>query len=380
MDLIVSPFALIFGRRPSLAASLDGRGKRILLVRLDHMGDLLMATPAIHALKEKYPDSRIDLLGGEMALRIMEGNDDIARTYTFNATWYDPRRGGEVWPVDIVRTIFTLRKNRYDFAIDMRGDFRVAALFLWCTSARRRIGFRRLGLESLLTDALDYDPEKNYVDLNFDAVSFFHIDRSSKTMRFFVSDQEDRFIDTLLREHLVKKDDLLVGISPTTNRIEQRWSEKRFAEAADRLIEKFNAKIVLVSAPADAAIVELVQKGMRHPAINLAGKTDLGQLGALMRRLRLFIANDSGPMHLSISLGTPTLGIFGSSSVQKSWPCEMNSPLFQAITSHVDCVRPCYMRDCDDRKCFDSITVEEVFDAAVKIMSAGSLCSGKDSG
>ncbi|MEW5806015.1 MAG: glycosyltransferase family 9 protein [Acidobacteriota bacterium] len=370
MDLILAPVYRILSQHFLTGAFADRKSdahekiEKILLVRLDHIGDLLMATPAIAALRKKFPEARIDLLGGESAKAIFKGNPYIDHVYTFDATWYDPRRGGEIWPVDVAGTVLRLRRIGYDVAVDLRGDFRVIFLFLWLAGARRRIGFRDLGLGFLLTDSTGYDLEKPYMDINFDALSLLGIDRSDRRTRFYVPAEDEAFVDSLLAANGIKWEDHLIGINPTTNRVEQRWHESKFAELCDRLIETFGVKVIFVAAGSDSAVVELVRKEMKRRSIDLSGKIDLNQLGALLKKCILYIANDSGPMHLSISLGTPTIGIFGTTSVKRSWPYGSESPFFKAISAEVDCPRPCYRNDCEDRKCFDLITVDQVYQSA----------------
>ncbi len=369
MDLSLKPiYGLLkffsIGSTPS-----EEQINKILLVRLDHIGDLLMATPAIAALRRKFPKARIDLLGGQRAVEIFRGNNDIDHVHTFEASWYDPRRGKEIWPIDVVSALWKLRKQKYDVSVDLRGDFRVIFLFLWLTGARRRIGFHDLGLGFLLTDSTSYDNEKSYLDLNFEVLSPLNIDREDRQTRFSIADEEGDYIDKIFKEHGIKEGDRIVGINPTTNRIEQRWSEKRFAELSDRLIEEEGVKVILLSAKTEASLARLVPSHMKNKVIDLVGRTNLGQLGALMKRLSLYIANDSGPMHLSVALNTPTIGLFATTSVQKSWPYNRNSPLLRVIEADVDCQRPCYAKDCDPQKCFDLITVDEVYAAARAILS-----------
>lgn len=371
MDLFFQPIYAMLRILPMKNSFTKEKVEKILLVRLDHIGDLLMATPAVAALRKKFPYVRIDVLGGEKAKDVFRGNKDINRIWTFDATWYDPRRGKEIWSVDVASTIWRLRKEKYDIAVDLRGDFRIIFLFLWLTGIRRRIGFHDLGLGFLLTDSVGYDPAKSYLDLNFDVLSPLNIEREDRRTRFFVAEEEEAYIDTLLKEHGIHADDTMVGINPTTNRVEQRWSEKKFAELADRLIEQVHVKVLLLSATSDAALARLTPCFMKHQVIDLVGKTSLGQLGALMKRLSLYIANDSGPMHLAISLNTPTIGLFGTTSVQKSWPYNQHSPFFRAVISKVDCERPCYAKDCDPQRCFDLITVDEVYQAAIEILESG---------
>ncbi len=372
MDLFFDPIYRVLTSLSIKDPSWEGTIKKILLVRLDHIGDLLMATPAIAALRRKFPEACIDLLGGERAKEVFRGNRDIDRILTFDATWYDPRRGKEIWPIDVTSLLWKLRREKYDCAVDLRGDFRVILLFLWLIGARRRMGFHDLGLGFLLTDSVSYDPEKSYLDLNFDALSPLDIKRDDRSTRFFVAEEEVAYVENIFKEHGLGRDDMIIGINPTSNRIEQRWSEKRFAELSDLFVKEYQAKILLLSAPSEAALARKMLSFLKQPVIDLVGKTSLGQLGALMKKLSLYIANDSGPMHLAISLKTPTIGLFGTTSVKKSWPYNKNSSLFQPITSQVDCRRPCYEKDCDPKKCFDLITVEEVFAAARRLLKSKS--------
>jgi len=139
------------------------------VVRLDHLGDVLMSTPAVAALRAAYPGARIDVLAAPWGRAALEGNPHVDRILEATAAWYDPRRGDVPPPAEILGAAAALRRDPHDWAFDLRGDPRVVLAYL-LPAARRRFGFQGLGLEGLLTDAVAYDRRRSMLDLGLDLV------------------------------------------------------------------------------------------------------------------------------------------------------------------------------------------------------------------
>src|SRR5947209_499926 len=166
LDLVVRPAAPLLGLLGPRGRAPE-KPRTILVARLDHLGDVLMTTPAVSALRRAYPEARIDFLAAPWGAAAVERNPDIDRVLPAIAPWYDPRGGELPPPSEILRSSATLRRESYDWAFDMRGDPR-AILFYVLPAGRRRFGFSALGLEALLTDALPYDRRRSPLDLALD--------------------------------------------------------------------------------------------------------------------------------------------------------------------------------------------------------------------
>jgi heptosyltransferase-2 len=145
----------------------------------------------------------------------------------------------------------------------------------------------------------------------------------------------------------------------------KRWFPDRYAAVADALQQEFGVRTVIFGSPSDLPVAKEVAAKMKKPPVLLTGRTSLGQLMALIRRCRLLITNDSGPMHLAAALDVPQLAIFGSTSEVATGPLSREALV---IKQQVDC-NPCFLRECPtDFRCMKGIPVERVLEEARKIL------------
>lgn len=336
---------------------------RILLIRLDHIGDVLMTTPAIHALRRHYPKSFLAILVSPSSYPIVENNPDIDKIYTFNVPWFDGGRSQRISLKAYFQLLRILRKERFDIAVDCRGDFRVLFLFSFLSGSRRRVGFTHLGGEFLLSDGVDYDEHKHFVELNFDLINSLDVPVHSGIHYYIHSSDEDKsYIQTMLTEFGIIEDDMIIGIHPTTipHWKLKRWRQDRFAELADQLSVKYKAKIVFTGSEHDRESIQRICSLMKETAYNAAGKTSLHQLAMLISFCQLFISNDSGPMHIAVAVKTPLVAIFGPTNPKKSGPYG-NPELYRVVQHSVLCPYPCFVTECSrNHECMEEITVKNV--------------------
>ncbi|MEK7204806.1 MAG: lipopolysaccharide heptosyltransferase II, partial [candidate division NC10 bacterium] len=170
----------------------------------------------------------------------------------------------------------------------------------------------------------------------------------------------------LLEGHAVGPTDLVVALNPgSVYGGAKRWPPERFAAVADGLAERRGARILLIGSPQERPILDEVGARMRHPAINLGGRTDLGTLVGLLARTHLLLANDTGAMHVAAAVETPVLAIFGPTDAQATGPL---GPHSRIVRKPVPC-SPCLLRECPiDHRCMTRVTVEQVLHAAVELL------------
>ena len=163
-----------------------------------------------------------------------------------------------------------------------------------------------------------------------------------------------------------------MAIHPSASCISKRWMPDRFAQVADRLAAERLVRICLVSGEPDAVYAEAVVRRMSYPAVNFAGALAVGELAALLRRCRLLISNDSGPVHVAAAVGTPVVDIFGRN--QRGLSPQRWGPLGAGhviLHKEVGCVT-CLAHNCDiGFLCLTSLSVEEVYRAAVSVLERG---------
>jgi ADP-heptose:LPS heptosyltransferase len=156
------------------------------------------------------------------------------------------------------------------------------------------------------------------------------------------------------------------GMNPSANWFLKRWPAKNFALLADRLISELDCAVFFIGAPKEKDVVADTLALMKQAGHDLCGRTNLGELSALMNNLDVFISNDSGPAHMSAALGTPTIALFGPTDAKQTCP---RGRFVWIIKSKVDCTIPCYNSDCRKNVCMENITVDEVFNRVKLILT-----------
>lgn len=351
--------------------------KSILLIRLDHLGDVLMTTPAIRALKQHFPDKSLHMLVSPSSYPVVEGHPDLDQIYTFSVPWFDGKRFQRFNLQAYLKLLHRLRSAQFEIAIDFRGDLRSVLFFAFLSGARQRVGFEDLGGEFLLTTRCEYDEDKHFVESNLDLLRSLGISVNSQESRYVLpsSPEDQGFIDNLLAEFRLEPQHVIVGIHPTTiaHWTLKRWKSERFAELADRLNEQSGVKIILTGGKQELEAIAHIAGLMKTPAYVAAGRTSVKQLGALIKRCQLFISNDSGPMHIAVAAQTPLVAIFGPTNPQRSGPYG-NPELYRIVQHPVPCRRPCFVSACPrQHECMEAITVEQVLRACHSFLREISL-------
>ena len=179
---------------------------------------------------------------------------------------------------------------------------------------------------------------------------------------WIVTEEEKEEAGKFLEENKIESEDTLIGISPGgTYGTAKRWFPKSFANVVKELIKKESLKILLFGRTEEKNITHEISRDMKDKCVDLAGKTSLRQLGALLSRCKLLITNDSGAMHISAAVKTPVVAIFGSTDPERTGPWgEGHTVLYKKL----DC-SPCFARKCPhgDYRCFKEIGVEEIVSA-----------------
>jgi heptosyltransferase II len=276
----------------------------------------------------------------------------------------------------IVRLVSELKARRFDMAIFLQNAFE-AAWIAWLARIPRRVGYARHGRSLLLTHACKIDPEVRrmhqvyyYLGILSSAglrpPGFWNAPGFQISMRIRASEADHASAKHLLREHGIEGGKIIVGLNPGASYGgAKRWLPDRFAAVADGLVDKFQARIVLIGSENDRISIAETASKMKTTPLILAGRTTLGQLMGLIQEFSLLITNDSGPMHLAAALGVPQLAIFGSTSAIATGPLHPGSKVIQ---KPVEC-NPCFLRECPiDFRCMTRITAEDVLkEAAVKL-------------
>ena len=340
--------------------------QRILIVRTDRLGDLLLSTPVVRALRQRFPQSYISMLVSPYTKDVLEGNPALDEIITFDK---DARNSQGWWAA--FRFARFLRKKKFDLAIVLHPTTRMH-LLIFLAGIPKRLGYdHKFGF--LLTDRIKHTKhygQKHETEYALDLVRYLGIEPVDKTLFMPIKQESEIWLENLFNQAQIKGSDKLLVIHPTASCRSRIWPAERYAQVADQLAGQYGFKVVIVSGPRDAQKAQEVIKNMHSQAtLNLAGKTSISQLASLLKRSQLFISTDSGPMHVASALGVPVITIFGRSqaglSPQRWGPLGAKS---RVLYKTVGCTI-CLAHNCQkDFACPKATTVEDVLKAAESIL------------
>ena len=345
--------------------------ERILVIRLDLIGDLVMSLTLVRALKHTYPDAEIDLLAVPSSAAIVTADPNISTILTTDPNiWRRPKALIHLsnW-LALFALIRQMHNRHYDVAVSVFG--RWAALFALLSGAKRRLGFGQEGYYGFLTDSVagrhwDAHDHKHEVDycLELAQAAGATITPEDRIPHLDVEPQARRDVEQLLEQEGVSHDALIITCHVSShNGYAKRWPVPYWATLIDRLIREEHATVILTGAPNDQPLIgQVLQRTHEHP-LNFAGKTSLPQLAALLQRANLMITGDSGPMHIAAAVGTPLIAIHGPTDPALSGPVSPNATV---LRSDIWC-SPCYQAkgpaDCrfHTAQCMKNVTPNQVF-------------------
>lgn len=320
-----------------------GGQKHILIVKLSSMGDLLHALPAVHSLKAGL-NAEIDWIVHPAYRDLAACFSDVTRVLSF------PRRAA---PAEFIRKIRDLREsNRYDLIIDMQGILK-SALVSRLARGTRRIGpsFHREG-SVLFYSAVTGPRNKNRhaVDEIMDVVRYLGLPDLPPVFPMTVPMQ------------LAGEPAPRIALLPFTRWPSKQWPMLSFARVGRELRESLGASVYIMGSRAEREQADKLEKDLGGKAVNMAGKTTMAQMAGLLREMDLVIANDSGPMHLAVAMGTPVLALYGPTDPVRTGPYGR----LQCVLKGKLLCQPCFAARCRfrDNSCMLTITPENVVQAA----------------
>lgn len=344
--------------------------RRILVIRLDLIGDLVLTMTLVRALKRTYPGAEIDLMAVPVSAKIVRHDPDLARVIEYDPNiWRRPRALFSLKNWRALRALLhTLHESRYDLAISVFGQWAGVAAVL--SGAKRRLGFGRESYPGFMTDSVPgwhwkAGERKHEVDycLELARGAGAVTDAADRVPHLYVDPQTRQECDQLLAREGIGPDALLVACHVSSNNGQsKRWPLSHWATLIDRLICEEGVSVVLTGAPDDLPLIEWVMERTRERPVNLAGKTSLAQLAALLQRADLFISGDSGPMHIAGAVGTPLIAIHGPTDPAHSGPV---GPHATILKSNIWC-SPCYMaKDTADCRFYTTQCMKNILPAQV---------------
>jgi lipopolysaccharide heptosyltransferase II len=346
---------------------------RMVVVLPTWVGDVVMATPTLRALREHFAEAHITLCGSGSSLAVLDG-----LPWTDSVTVQANRRSRGLSP--FFHAVGQLRAGRYDLALLLPNSFR-SALIARLAGIPRRAGYARDGRGWLLTDRLepprDQDGELRIVPAieHYAALArMLGVATVSPRMELAVPAQDATIADALLADRGFDSARPLVMLNPgAAYGVSKMWSPERFAEVADALIERDGTEIIVNAAPSERAIARAVVEAMRHRCLLHFADRDnsLGLLKGLLQRCDLLITNDTGARHIAAALGTAIVTLFGSTDPLRA---QIDFDRERIVRVDLRC-SPCQQRICPQpagpfyHKCMSDIPPERVIEEAQSLLS-----------
>jgi heptosyltransferase-2 len=344
-----------------------GDVKKILFIKIDHIGDYLCSIPALRALRQRFPSAKITLVVGPWCQDLPVNNPyiDEWRIYYTNDKYFNFI--GHRYPAGLLwrlRFFLRLQATKFDLVIDPSMSRYEHFKLSYLSAAKIRVGIHHhldtwpspYQQEIAVEYHNDYEPDRMLKIL-----APLGTDTSNRRLEYWVSESDKSFARDFLRNHNLPPDTLLIGMAPAARWIYRMWGVENFAHAANALQTEYGGKIVLIGSAAERPILEEVKNRMHSEPIVVAGSVDLNKLAALMQHLNLFIANDGGLMHLAVALGVPTVALFGPGDHIRWGPRSDSSTV---LRGEVPC-SPCAQTVCPyDGRCLRLINAPQVIKAA----------------
>ncbi|MEK6646473.1 MAG: lipopolysaccharide heptosyltransferase II [Candidatus Firestonebacteria bacterium] len=331
--------------------------KKILIIRLRFIGDIVLTTPFIANLRKNYPDSHIAYLFEEGYGQVLSGNPLL------NELIQIPRNANLF---QMLKVINTLRDKKFDAVIDLFGNPR-SAILAYLTNAKYRVGFNfpvRRNFYNIVVK--DSGSRNTAIDVYLNVLNAIdaNLDTNCCNTTIYLSDEEKKNAKDFLAESKIDINKKIIGINPGATWQAKRWLKEKFALLADILVDKYNSEIIIFEGPKEKGIANEISNLMKKKIV-CVNNLDIKYLSSVIERCNLFITNDAGPMHISVALNVPTIAIFGPGEPDIWFPYDKSKHI--AFKKQVSCW-PCNLDVCEKQDCMKAISVDDVLLAVEKML------------
>ncbi|KIX12925.1 lipopolysaccharide heptosyltransferase II [Dethiosulfatarculus sandiegensis] len=345
--------------------------KRILIVKLSALGDVVQSLPVAMAIKKHWPDSRLDWLVESPSVGLVQGHPAVDRVLISPRYLVGKGKNGYIQVVSSF--LRRLRRDRYDYVLDLQGLLK-SAIFVSLARAEVKVGFSG-GKEPLAARALNhrlppYDPDRPALERYLDTLEPLHVPRPQK-VEFGLAPQEADL--ARVRDLIGHVNGPLVVLHPVAKWESKLWPEEHWAELAKILSQK-GLRLITTGSAADRQVTSKIAEmaDLGSGLVDLAGDTDLKHLAALMTLANTVVTTDTGVMHLAGAVGAKVTALFGPTAPWRTGPHGKGHKIMRL---GLDC-SPCFRRECPDPECMTGLTPDMVAKAALDLVSENTAENG----
>ncbi len=340
--------------------------KRILVIKLGALGDVILAVPSLRMIRKKFPSAHVSLLVDSRFASVVSGCPYVNEILPFD------RAKGRSW-FWLARLAKRLRREAFDLSVDFQNTKRTHFLAFWA-GIPARYGFRRGFFGRLLNHPdFNFHTPDSPVRHQFRVLMRLGVNPLDERLELWPDPESEASLQEKLHEQGVSAEGKLVGLAigssprwPT-----KRWPLESFRLLSERLIKEKNCQVILIGSPEDEPLARefpVESSGI----INAVGRTSLSELLALIKRLNVLVTGDTAPLHVAAALGVPAVALFGPTDPRRHVP---EGSEVTVLTRRLPC-QPCYKGSCrysETLACLKRIGVEEVFDAVRKYLTEASV-------
>lgn len=352
----------------------DNNAQHILIIRFSSMGDIVLTTPVIRALRTRFPQARLDFVTKRAFVELLQTNPHLDHVYA-----YAPQNSYQ----GLFYLARQLRKNRYDLCIDIHKNLR-SHLLRFLIHPKHTVTYSKQVISRTLLVKIGINRYKEILQVPeryLKRLSAFRVVNDEKGLELFPTSQHYANVQTIFQqEHLTEKEPV-IGFGPIASYPLKQWSPEKFITLGQQLIQQYHARIMIFGGPEDRQAGKTIAKQLPNSPIVLCGRVSLLESAAALERCAIFVGNDTGTVHIATAMKTPVIVLFGPTTKEFGfYPYRIPS---QIICKPLPC-RPCThtgkgtCKIKDTHACMKQIRVKEVREAVENFLNDFLLTSSEE--